>query len=156
MIDGSSPNNLSPCISMKSEKALKEISHTFRSTKLFVEGDIKGCFDNIDHVVLMNMLSQKIKDSKFVNLIGKFLKAGYLEGWNYHRTYSGTPQGGILSPILANIYLHELDKKIEAMQKEFNAPADYAYTSAYCKKVREIAKLRKRYGEGTDDTEKNC
>ena len=134
--------------------ALKEISRSFRSTKWFVEGDIKGCFDNIDHAVLLNLLSEKIKDSKFINLIGKFMKAGYMENWEYHKTYSGTPQGGILSPILANIYLHELDKKIEAMQKEFNAPAVHAYTPAYGKKVREIVKLRKRYGECADDTEK--
>lgn len=134
--------------------ALKEISRSFRSTKWFVEGDIKGCFDNIDHNVLLNILSEKIKDSKFINLIGKFLKAGYMEDWQYHKTYSGTPQGGILSPILANIYLHELDKKVESMQKEFNAPAKYAYTPAYVKKVREIVKLRNRYGECEDDTEK--
>lgn len=134
--------------------ALKEISRSFRSTKWFVEGDIKGCFDNIDHNVLLNILSEKIKDSKFINLIGKFLKAGYMEDWQYHKTYSGTPQGGILSPILANIYLHELDKKVESMQKEFNAPAKYAYTPAYGKKVREIVKLRNRYGECEDDTEK--
>ena len=105
--------------------ALKEISRSFRSTKWFVEGDIKGCFDNIDHAVLLNLLTEKIKDSKFINLIGKFLKAG-----------------------------HELDKKIEAMQKEFNAPAEYAYTPAYGKKVREIVKLRKRYGECADEAEK--
>ena len=134
--------------------ALKEISRSFRSTKWFVEGDIKGCFDNIDHTVLLNLLSEKIKDSKFINLIGKFLKAGYMENWEYHKTYSGTPQGGILSPILANIYLHELDKKVEAMQKEFNAPADYAYTPAYGKKVRGIVKLQKRYGECVDEAEK--
>ena len=134
--------------------ALKEISRSFRSTKWFVEGDIKGCFDNIDHAVLLNLISEKIKDSKFINLIGKFLKAGYMENWQYYKTYSGTPQGGILSPILANIYLHELDRKVEVMQKEFNAPAKYAYTPAYGKKVREIVKLRKRYGECVDDTEK--
>jgi len=134
--------------------ALKEISRSFRSTKWFVEGDIKGCFDNINHTVLLNLLSEKIKDSKFVNLIGKFLKAGYMENWEYHKTYSGTPQGGILSPILANIYLHELDKRVEAMQKEFQAPAKYAYTPAYGKKAREIAKLRKKYGECADEAEK--
>lgn len=134
--------------------ALKEISRSFRSTKWFVEGDIKGCFDNINHTVLLNLLYEKIKDSKFVNLIGKFLKAGYMENWEYHKTYSGTPQGGILSPILANIYLHELDKRVEAMQKEFQAPAKYAYTPAYGKKAREIAKLRKKYGECADEAEK--
>ena len=134
--------------------ALKEISRSFRSTKWFVEGDIKGCFDNIDHAVLLSILSDKIKDTKFINLIGKFLKAGHMENWQYHKTYSGTPQGGILSPILANIYLHELDKKVEAMQKKFNEPAKYAYTPAYGKKVRDIAKLRNLYGKCDDDTER--
>ena len=62
------------------------------------------CPMTVDHAVLLNLLSEKIKDSKFINLIGKFLKAGYMEDWVYHKTYSGTPQGGILSPILANIY----------------------------------------------------
>lgn len=77
-----------------------------------------------------------------------------MEDWQYHKTYSGTPQGGILSPILANIYLHELDKKVESMQKEFNAPAKYAYTPAYGKKVREIVKLRSLYGDCDDNAEK--
>ena len=59
---------------------------------MVVEGDIKGCFDNIDHQTLLLILSKKIKDSKFVNLIGKFLKAGYMEDWRLNATYSGTPQ----------------------------------------------------------------
>lgn len=134
--------------------ALIEMSKTFRSTRWFIEGDIKGCFDNIDHTVLLDLLSRKIKDSKFINLVGKFLRAGYMENWEYHKTYSGTPQGGILSPILANIYLHELDRKIEALQKEFNLPAKHAYTPAYGKKNREIEKLRKQYGTCTDEAEK--
>ena len=65
-----------------------------------VEGDIKGCFDNIDHALLLKLLSEKIKDSRFFNLFGKFLKAGYMENWDYHMTYSGTPQGGILFPMI--------------------------------------------------------
>ena len=99
--------------------ALKKISYSFRGIKWFIEGDIKGCFDSIEHNILLSILSSKIRDSKFLNLIRKFLKAGYMENWVYHRTYSGTPQGGILSPILANIYLNELDKKVKLMSKEF-------------------------------------
>ena len=136
--------------------ALKEVSKAFRGTMWFIEGDIKGCFDNIDHAVLLELLSEKIKDSKFINLIGKFLKAGYIEDWTYHRTYSGTPQGGILSPILANIYLHELDKKVEAMQETYNAPAKHAYTYVYGKKVGEIKKLRKQYGNCDDEAQKKA
>ncbi|WP_242300549.1 MULTISPECIES: reverse transcriptase/maturase family protein, partial [unclassified Bacillus cereus group] len=70
-------------------------------------------FDNIDHHILIKLLKRKIKDEKFINLIWKFLRAGYLEDWKFNNTYSGTPQGGIISPILSNIYLNELDKYIE-------------------------------------------
>ena len=64
--------------------------------------DIRGCFDNIDHDVLMELLAKRIEDRRFLKLIRSFLQAGYLEDWVYHRTYSGTPQGGTVSPILAN------------------------------------------------------
>ena len=134
--------------------ALRELSRNFRGTTWFVEGDIKGCFDNIDHTVLLNLLSEKIKDSKFINLIRKFLKAGYMENWRYNKTYSGTPQGGILSPILANIYLHELDQKVSAMRKAFNAPAERKLTLEYREKDWKVRKLQKQYGACSNDTEK--
>ena len=86
----------------------------------FVEGDIKGCFDNIDHDVLVGLINSKIKDARMMKLIYKFLKAGYLEDWKYHKTYSGTPQGGIISPLLANIYLHELDRFVMKLKSEFD------------------------------------
>lgn len=89
--------------------ALTEIKKRFHGTTWFIEGDIRGCFDNIDHDILLNILRRDIQDSRFLNLIEQCLKAGYLEGWQYHKTYSGTPQGGVLSPLLSNIYLHELD-----------------------------------------------
>ena len=88
--------------------ALDQIKTNFRSVKWFIEGDIKGCFDNIDHAVLIKTLEVKIKDSRFINIIRAFLKAGYVEDFQYHTTISGTPQGGIISPILANIYLQIL------------------------------------------------
>jgi hypothetical protein len=72
-----------------------------------------GVFDNIDHEVLMGILSKDIHDGRLLELIRRCLKAGYIEDWRYHLTYSGTPQGGVLSPLLSNIYLHELDAFVE-------------------------------------------
>jgi len=89
--------------------ALHQIKHGWKGTKWFIEGDIRGCFDNICHEKLLALLSQKIHDNRFLKLIRKMLEAGYLEDWVYHKSYSGTPQGGIVSPILSNIVLHELD-----------------------------------------------
>lgn len=100
--------------------AILEIKRSFTGTKWFIEGDIKGFFDNINHHILINILKRKIKDEKFINLIWKFLKAGYIEDWVYHNTYSGTPQGGIISPILSNIYLNEFDDYMEQYIKSFN------------------------------------
>jgi group II intron reverse transcriptase/maturase len=93
--------------------ALTRVSQKFRGASWFIEGDIQGCFDNIDHQILMDILSRDIHDGRLLNLIRMCLEAGYVEDWKYHKTYSGTPQGGILSPVLSNIYLHELDTYIE-------------------------------------------
>lgn len=100
--------------------ALNQIQACFTGVKWFIEGDIKGFFDNINHEVMINILAERIKDERFLRLIRKFLKAGYLEDWQYHNTYSGTPQGGIISPILANIYLDKLDRYMEEMKKSFD------------------------------------
>jgi group II intron reverse transcriptase/maturase len=99
--------------------ALKDIKHTWSGVKWFIEFDIEGYFDNIDHQILMQLLEKRIDDVKFLNVIRKMLRAGYLEDWKYHNTYSGTPQGGISSPILANIYLHELDCFVETLIQSF-------------------------------------
>jgi group II intron reverse transcriptase/maturase len=100
--------------------ALKSITKGFNGIRWFVEGDIKGCFDNINHAKLVEIIGRKIKDARLIKLIWKFLKAGYMEDWKYNATYSGTPQGGIVSPIFANIYLHELDKFVDELAKDFN------------------------------------
>lgn len=89
--------------------ALVSIQKSFTGVKWFIEGDIKGFYDNIDHDVLLNILKERIADERFLRLIRKFLNAGYLEDWVFRKTYSGTPQGGLISPILANIYLDKLD-----------------------------------------------
>ena len=93
--------------------ALSEVVNTWKGTRWFVEGDIKGCFDNIDHDVLLSVLGKKLHDNRFLRLLKYLLKAGYVEDWKYGRTLSGTPQGGIASPILANIYLDRLDKFVQ-------------------------------------------
>jgi group II intron reverse transcriptase/maturase len=100
--------------------ALVSIQKSFNNTKWFIEGDIKGFFDNIDHEVLINILRERIADDRFIRLIRKFLNAGYVEDWVFHKSYSGTPQGGIISPILANIYLDKFDKYMKEYTEKFN------------------------------------
>ena len=102
------------------QTALSSIQKSFTGTKWFIEGDIKGFFDNIDHEVLIAILSERISDNRFIRLIRKFLNAGYVEDWVFHKSYSGTPQGGIISPILANIYLDKFDKYIKEYITKFN------------------------------------
>lgn len=100
--------------------ALVQIKKEFTGAKWFVEGDIKGFFDNIDHHIMVDTLRRRIDDEYFIALIWKFLKAGYLEDWKFHNTYSGTPQGSIISPILSNIYLDRFDKHMEKYIKSFD------------------------------------
>jgi group II intron reverse transcriptase/maturase len=92
--------------------ALTAIRRHWSGAKWFIEGDIKGCFDNIDHKILLTIIAEKIHDNRFLRLLDGLLKAGYCEQWKYSPTLSGTPQGGIISPLLANIYLDRLDKFI--------------------------------------------
>ena len=100
--------------------ALAQIQKSFNGASWFVEGDIKGFFDNIKHDVLIDTLKERISDERFIRLIRKFLNAGYIENWKFHKTYSGTPQGGIISPILANIYLDRLDKFMKEYIQKFD------------------------------------
>ena len=120
--------------------ALLHIQKTFNGAKWFIEGDIKGFFDNIDHDVLVQILRERISDDRFIRLIRKFLKAGYVEDWTFHNTYSGTPQGGIVSPILANIYLDKLDKYV----KEYIRHFDMGTKRRPGKESNDLANERKR------------
>ncbi|MBI5290709.1 MAG: group II intron reverse transcriptase/maturase [Chloroflexi bacterium] len=74
-----------------------------------IEGDIRSYFDKVNHEILLKLVSRRVADVKVLNLIGRFLNAGVMEDQVFRRTSEGTPQGGIMSPLLANIYLHELD-----------------------------------------------
>ena len=120
--------------------ALLHIQKTFSGAKWFIDGDIKGFFDNIDHDVLVGILRERISDDRFIRLIRKFLKAGYVEDWTFHNTYSGMPQGGIVSPILANIYLDKLDKYV----KEYIRHFDMGTKRRPGKESNDLANERKR------------
>ncbi len=94
---------------------MSEVVNHWTGVRWFVEGDIKGCFDNIDHEVMLSVLGEKLHDNRFLRLLKYLLNAGYMEDWKYGRTLSGTPQGGVVSPILANVYLDRLDKYVETV-----------------------------------------
>jgi len=100
--------------------ALEQIKSKMTGTRWWVEGDIKGFFDHVDHEILLRILNKRITDKRFLHLIGQLLQAGYVEDWRYHHTYSGVPQGGNLSPLLANVYLNELDQAIADKTTTFN------------------------------------
>jgi group II intron reverse transcriptase/maturase len=118
------------------EPTFSEASHGFRPNRSthtalvevkkivgirwWVEGDIQGFFDHVNHDTMLRILNKRITDQRFLHLIKQLLKAGYVEDWRYHQTYSGTPQGGNLSPVLSNIYLNELDQAIAAKKAEFD------------------------------------
>ena len=123
--------------------ALTLIQNQFTAVKWFIEGDIKGCFDNIDHHTLVAILRKRIKDEAFIDLIWKLLKAGYMEEWCLNQTYSGTPQGSGVSPILANIYMNELDIFIESLKQEFNKGEKRAYSKDYAAANKELEKHRR-------------
>src|SRR5881397_54996 len=78
--------------------ALQEVRNTWDGVKWILEIDIEGFFDNIDHTIMIKLLEQKIDDWRFIKIIRHMLKAGYMEDWKYHQTYSWTPQGGIVTP----------------------------------------------------------
>ncbi|MEG4501943.1 reverse transcriptase domain-containing protein [Microcoleus sp. F10-C6] len=127
--------------------ALTTIDRTWQGTKWFIEGDIRGCFDNIDHKILMSILRDKIKDNRFLRLMENLLKAGYCEQWKYHSTLSGTPQGAIVSPILANIYLDKLDKFVwENLIPEYTRGKRRAENKEYAK-LQKLAWYYRKTGQ---------
>jgi group II intron reverse transcriptase/maturase len=93
--------------------ALQHIRTVWKGTKWFIEGDIRACFDELDRKRLMEILTRRIKDERLMKLLRGMLEAGYLDDWDYRTTCSGVPQGGVLSPLLANIFLNELDAYVE-------------------------------------------
>jgi len=93
--------------------ALDEVVSVWKGTHWMIEGDISDCFGSLDHTVMLSTLAEKIHDGRFLQLIDRMLKAGYLEDWRWNDTLSGAPQGGVASPILSNIYLDRFDQFVE-------------------------------------------
>lgn len=114
-----------------SHQAIKELNDfiMFQPVNHIVEADIKGFFDNVSHEKLLDFIQIRVKDTTLLNLIKKFLKAGYVDDGILVRSDTGTPQGSILSPMLANIFLHYvLDTWFEKTVK--------SHVRGYCEIVR--------------------
>ena len=106
--------------------ALREVANTWTGTTWFVEADMADCFGSFDHEIMVEILSEKIHDGRFLRLIKQMLQAGYLEDWRWNATLSGVPQGGVVSPILSNIYLHKLDEFVETVLIPQHTRGDWA------------------------------
>jgi group II intron reverse transcriptase/maturase len=132
--------------------ALEQVKR-MRSIRWWVEVDIKGFFDNLDHDVMLRILSRRIMDKRFLHLIEQFLRAGYVEDWKRHQTYSGTPQGGNLSPTLSNIYLNELDQMVTRKMAEFNRGHARRKTLEYMRVQNRKRYARKQAGMTGDWSE---
>jgi group II intron reverse transcriptase/maturase len=124
--------------------ALSEVAHYWTGTTWFVEGDIAQCFDSLDHSVMLGILGEKIHDKRFLRLLRNMLQAGYLEDWEWNATFSGAPQGGVVSPILSNIYLDRLDTFVEkVLVPDYTRGAVRATNRAYKKVSNAISYARK-------------
>jgi group II intron reverse transcriptase/maturase len=124
--------------------ALREINRKWLGTTWFIEGDISAYFDSIDHSALLAIIREKIHDNRFLRLIDNLLRAGYLEDWRFNQTLSGTPQGGVISPILANIYLNELDQFVtNTLIPANNRGTERQRNKAYNRTTAMVSHLRK-------------
>jgi group II intron reverse transcriptase/maturase len=123
--------------------ALTEVVNTWAGTTWFVEGDISDCFGSFDHEIMLSILAEKIQDNRFLRLLRHMLKAGYLEDWEWNATLSGTPQGGVVSPILSNIYLDRLDTFVETVLiPQYTRGASRKPNPAYRQEINAIARAR--------------
>nr|NP_150408.1 hypothetical protein PylioMp37 [Pylaiella littoralis]CAC50849.1 orf748 [Pylaiella littoralis] len=116
--------------------ALKEVKLTFSNTTWFIEGDIEKCFDSIDHRSLSTLLERRIKDKGFMDLYWKMVKVGYMSFGKINQSDKGTPQGSVVSPLLSNIYLHELDNWMTRRKESFEKGTRRKANPVYTKYVR--------------------
>jgi group II intron reverse transcriptase/maturase len=124
--------------------ALGEIVKHWGGMRWYIEGDISKCFDTLDRAVLMAMLGEKLHDNRFLRLLENMLKAGYLEDWRWRATYSGSPQGGVISPILSNIYMDRLDRYVlTQLIPHYSRGKTRAVNGSYQKLREQLRKARK-------------
>ena len=123
--------------------ALEQVKQ-MRGTRWWIEGDIRSFFDTMEHNILLRILGKRITDQRFLHLIGQFLKAGYVENWQYHQTYSGVAQGGNLSPLLSNIYLNELDQAIATKASQFKQGQARRLNPPYQRQREKTYRLKKQ------------
>jgi group II intron reverse transcriptase/maturase len=125
--------------------ALTDVAITWTGTTWFIESDISDCFGSLDHEVMLSILSEKISDNRFLRLLRNMLQAGYLEDWKWNATLSGAPQGGVVSPVLSNIYLDRLDKFAETVLiPEYTRGVVRARNPAYRRAETAVRRARKR------------
>jgi group II intron reverse transcriptase/maturase len=127
--------------------ALREIYYHWEGITWFIEGDIKACFDKIDHEMLLKLISEQVHDGRFINLMRELLEAGYMEDWTWNETSTGTPQGGIVSPILANILLNKLDRYVEDILIPKYTKGDKKASNPEYVKLMNLAYRLRRRGE---------
>ena len=131
--------------------ALLQVRNEWKGIKWIVDMDISGFYDNIDHDIMIGLLEKKIDDKNFIELIKLFLHAGYLEDWKFNATYTGTPQGGICSPILANIFLHELDQFMEKKTADYNKGKTRRLDPTYFNLTNRADLLRQKIKRAEDE-----
>ncbi len=125
--------------------ALREIYYQWSGTTWFIEGDISQCFDRLSHELLIQELSEHIHDGKFVRLMQELLDAGYMEDWTYNQTLSGVPQGGVISPLLANILLNRLDRFVEdTLIPQYTKGEERRRNPEYMRLMKKAWKSRKK------------
>jgi Retron-type reverse transcriptase len=125
--------------------ALSEITNQWTGTTWFIEGDIADCFGSLDHEIALSVLAENIHDGRFLRLLRNMLQAGYLEDWVWNATLSGAPQGGVVSPILSNIYLHKLDSFVEnVLIPEYTRGDSRIPNPEYREMEKQLACLRRR------------
>jgi group II intron reverse transcriptase/maturase len=127
--------------------ALREVANRWTGTTWFIEGDISDCFGSLDHEVLLSVLAEKIHDNRLLRLIRQMLDAGYLEDWVWHATLSGAPQGGVVSPILSNIYLDRLDTFVETVLIPANTRGESRRANPAYNKIKHAVERGRRHGD---------
>ena len=121
--------------------ALRQVSQQFQAVTWVIEGDITKCFDSFDHSTLLGIIQKKIHCKITMKTIRRMMQAGYIDTGKFsENAQKGTPQGSVLSPLLCNIYLNELDVFIEQLKQKYNTKASRDKNKLWHRKNRQMKK----------------